>query len=128
MRIGDSSRIVEFSPEPSAGRDGRKKDDRPVSFRSSTVGIVIPPAGPKVADRRPESICGVDVECFRARRCKMGATVGEFGTSRGVRVMRSEELVLRLSWLGLRFIGAILGLMNDGEAGSDTRVEAVDGG
>src|SRR5690348_2295685 len=108
-RIGESSSlIVELLPGPSTGRDGRKKDESPDSFRSSTVGIVIPPAGPKVADRRPDSMCGVDVECFRARRCRMGATVGELGTSRVVRVMRSEEFVLRLSWLGLRFMGAII--------------------
>jgi len=61
----------------------------------------------------------------------MGATVGELGTSSVVRVMRSEEFVLRLSWLGLRFMGAIIGLMKEGEAGSDNNEEeevVVEGG
>lgn len=102
------------------GRAGRRKDERPDSFRSSTVGIVMPPTGPNVADLRPDSICGVDVECFSARRWRMGAaTVGELGTSSVVRVIRFEEFVLRLSWLGLRFMGAIVGLMKAGEQGSD---------
>jgi hypothetical protein len=33
--------------------------------------------------------------------------------------MRSDEFVLRLSWLGLRFIAGIIGLMNEGDDGSD---------
>jgi hypothetical protein len=37
--------------------------------------------------------------------------------------MRSEEFVLRLSWLGLRFMGAIVGLMNEGEEGSGSSDE-----
>jgi hypothetical protein len=41
--------------------------------------------------------------------------------------MRSDELVFKLNWLGLRFIAGILGLMKDGEAGSETMVvEMVD--
>jgi hypothetical protein len=52
------------------------------------------------------------------------ATVGELGTSSVVRVMRFEEFVLRLSWLGLRFMGAIMGLMKAGEQGSDNIEEA----
>lgn len=34
-------------------------------------------------------------------------------------MIRSEELVFRLSWLGFRFIAGIVGLMKEGEAGSD---------
>jgi hypothetical protein len=45
--------------------------------------------------------------------------MGELETSSVVRVMRSLEFVLRLSWLGFRFMGAIMGLMKDGDAGSD---------
>jgi hypothetical protein len=86
----------------------------------------MPPTGPNVADLKPDSIWGVDAECFRARRCRMGATVGELGTSSVVRVMRSEEFVLRLSWLGLRFMGAMVGLMKEGEEGSDNNDEELE--
>jgi hypothetical protein len=58
----------------------------------------------------------------------MGATVGELGISSVVCVMRSEVLVLRLSWLGLRFMGAIMGLMKEGEEGSDNNDKVVVGG
>lgn len=64
-----SSAIVVLSPGTLAGgRDGRKNVDSPVSFRSKTVGIDMPPGGPNVADFRPESMCGDEVECFNARR------------------------------------------------------------
>ena len=53
----------------------------------------------------------------------MGATVGELGTSCVVRIMRSEVLVLRLSWLGFRFMAGIFGLMKTGDEGSDASVE-----
>lgn len=91
--------MADPKPGATAGLGGRRKEDNPVSFLSSTVGIVMPPAGPNVADFKPESICGDEVECFRARRCRMGPTEtdGELGTSSVVRAMRSEVLVLRLS-------------------------------
>lgn len=50
----------------------------------------------------------------------MGGSAGELGTSSVVREMRSDEFVLRLSWLGLRFIAGIMGLMKEGEEGSDS--------
>jgi hypothetical protein len=42
-----------------------------------------------------------------------------------VRVTRSDVLVLRLSWLGFRFIAGIVGLMKDdaGDVGSDINEE-----
>lgn len=61
------------------------------------------------------------MECFRARRCNIGGTDGEFGTSSVDLVIRSDELVFRLSWLGFLFIAGIFGLMKEGEHGSDTR-------
>lgn len=61
------------------------------------------------------------MECFRARRCRIGGIEGELGISRVVaRVAKSDVFVLRLSWLGFRFIAGIAGLMNEGEVGSDT--------
>lgn len=112
--------MVELSPGTIVGRAGRKKEERPDSFLSSTVGIVIPPGGPNVADCIPDSICGDDVECFRERRCRIGGSAGELGTSSVVREMKSVVFVLRLSWLGLRFMEGIMGLMKQGEAGSDS--------
>lgn len=55
----------------------------------------------------------------------MGAIPGVPGTSSVFRMTRSDVLVLRLSWLGLRFIAGIVGLMKEGDAGSDTSVAAV---
>lgn len=71
-------------------------------------------------------MCGDEVECLRARRCRIGGTEGELGTSNVVRAIRSEVLVLRLSWLGLRFMVGIFGLMKEGEDGSDTSVEETE--
>lgn len=117
-----SSTIVELSPMGAGtGLEGRKNSESPDSFRSITVGIVIPPAGPKVADLRLDSIWGDEVECLSARCSIIGATVGEVGTSRVARVTRSDEFVFRLSWLGFLFMAGILGLMNEGEDGSETR-------
>jgi hypothetical protein len=66
---------------------------------------------------------GDEVECFRARRCNIGGIDGDVGISRVVRLMmRSDVLVLRLSWLGFLFMAGILGLINEGDEGSDTRV------
>lgn len=48
--------MVEPSSEAPVGFEGRKKEERPDAFRSNTVGIVMPPAGPNVADFRPVSI------------------------------------------------------------------------
>jgi hypothetical protein len=45
---------------------------------------------------------------------------GEGGTSRVALWFRSEVLVLRLNWLGFLLMAGIVGLMNDGEAGSET--------
>jgi hypothetical protein len=89
------------------------------------VGIVIPPTGPRPADFRLDSMCGDDVECLSARLCSIGGRPGESGISRVVFVMRSLELVLRLSWLGFRFMAGIVGRMNDGDEGSDTRDDAA---
>lgn len=50
---------------------------------------------------------------------------GEEGTSSVVRVIRSEVLVFKLSWLGFRFIAGIIGLINDGEDGSERTLVAV---
>jgi len=57
-RIGESSStMVELSAGTAgAGLEGLKNSESPPSFRSNTVGIVMPPAGPKVADLSPESI------------------------------------------------------------------------
>lgn len=72
------------------------------------------------------SICGVELECFRARRCSIGgidrvgtaAADGELGISR-FRRPRSDVFVLRLSWLGFLFIPGMTGLMKTGEDGSE---------
>lgn len=59
---------------------------------------------------------------------------GEGGTSRVVLWIKSEVLVLRLNWLGFLLIAGIVGLINDGEEGSETsemfvvEVEAANGG
>lgn len=53
----------------------------------------------------------------------MGGTEGEGGTSNAGRFINSEVLVLRLSKLGFRFMPGIVGLMKDGEEGSDMREE-----
>lgn len=116
--------MVELKPLGANGLDGLKNSESPDSLRSKTVGIVIPPAGPNVADFKPESMWGVEVECFSARRWRMGGTEGEGGTSNVERFIRSEVFVLRLSRLGFRFMPGIVGLMKDGEAGSETREEA----
>jgi hypothetical protein len=71
-------------------------------------------------------MCGEDVECFNARRWRIGANTGDVGTSRVVFVIKSFELVFKLSWLGFRFIAGILGLIKDGEDGSDTKFVAAD--
>lgn len=84
----------------------------------------MPPAGPKVADFNDESICGDDVECFSDLRCRIGGRAGELGTSSIVgRILRPVESVFRLSWLGFLFIPGIFGLMNEGDEGSETKVE-----
>lgn len=109
------------------GLDGRKNSERPDSLRSRTVGMVMPPAGPKVADLRVESMCGDEVECLSARLCRIGGIerVGDEGTSSTVTglLCRSCELVFRLSWLGLRFIAGIVGLMKTGDDGSETSLD-----
>lgn len=64
------------------------------------------------------------MECFNARRWRIGGTEGEGGTSNVVRFIKSEVFVLRLSKLGFRFMPGIVGLMKDGEEGSETREEA----
>lgn len=79
----------------------------------------MPPLGPKVADLSPDSICGEEVECFRALLCASAGTVGLDGTSRLGRPARSSELVFKLRLLGFLFMAGIFGFMNDGEGGSD---------
>lgn len=72
------------------------------------------------------------MECLSARRCRIGGIAGDGGTSSVVRVIKSDVLVLRLSWLGFLFMVGILGLMKDGEEGSETsewdEVGAASGG
>ena len=41
-------------------------------------------------------------------------------------MMRSVVFVRRLSWLGFRFMAGIVGLMNDGDVGSETRLVTDD--
>lgn len=106
---------------------GRNTSDNPDVPRSSTGGNVIPPDGPKVADFNPfnpESMWGEDVECFSDLRWRIGGRIGEPGTSKVVgRILRPVESVLRLSWLGLRFIAGIFGLIKSGDEGSETSCE-----
>lgn len=72
------------------------------------------------------SICGVELECFKARRCSIGgmvkvgtaATDGELGTSR-FRRPRSDVFVLRLNWLGFLFMPGMTGLIKTGDDGSE---------
>ena len=83
----------------------------------------MPPAGPNVADFIVDSMWGEEVECLSARLCSMGIP-GELGTSTRVGMgFRLFESVFKLSWLGLRFMAGIVGLMKEGEEGSDTRLE-----
>jgi hypothetical protein len=77
----------------------------------------MPPGGPKLADFRVESICGDEVECFSARRWRIGCMLGDLGTSKVV-FSKSELFVFKLNWLGFRFIAGIWGLIKDGELGS----------
>jgi hypothetical protein len=76
---------------------GRRTSDRPDSLRSSILGSVIPPPGPKVADLMVVSIWGEDVECLRARRCRIGGMAGDGGTSPTDRFTKSDVLVFKLS-------------------------------
>lgn len=113
---------------------GRSISDRPDCPLSERVGKVMPPAGPKPADFMPESICGEDVECFKARLCAnpIGGIAGDGGISIvDDRMLSPWPSVFKLSWLGFRFIAGICGLMNDGEEGSETRLvesEVANGG
>jgi hypothetical protein len=101
---------------------GRKNSDSPDSLRSKTFGKVIPPAGPNVAVFREveDGKDGDDVECLRARRCRMGGMPGDAGTSNDVCLIKSEALVLRLRRLGFLFMAGMEGLMKEGEQGFDT--------
>lgn len=76
-------------------------------------------------------IWGVEVECFSALRSRVEPRPGDAGTSRDGR-RRSAQFVLRLSWLGFRFMAGILGLMKEGVHGSIVLtfvvLDAADGG
>lgn len=78
------------------------------------------------------SMCGVESECFKARRCSIGTIAGEGGTSSTVLAGIFNVPVFKLNWLGFRFMVAIFGLMNEGEAGSDAifpaGIAGADGG
>jgi hypothetical protein len=50
-------------------------------------------------------------------------TEGELGISSNVGLIRSEEFVFRLSWLGFLFMAGIAGLMKEGDEGSDNSDE-----
>lgn len=63
------------------------------------------------------------MECFKARRCRIGGIEGDWGISRVVALAKSEVLVLRLSWLGFLFMAGIFGLMKEGDEGSETSEE-----
>ena len=97
--MGESSSVMVVSSVDDCMPDllGRRTSERPDSLRSRTLGKVIPPGGPKVDDLRPESMCGDEVECLRARRCSMGGIPGEGGTSKVVLLTKSVVLVLRLN-------------------------------
>lgn len=105
------------------GLVGLRNADRPDSLRSKTVGKPMPPSGPKVDDLSELSMCGDDIECFRALLCASAGTEGLCGISRVVRPARSLVFVFKLSWLGFLFMAGILGFMKDGEEGSDTWVD-----
>lgn len=120
-------------PCDEGGLAGRRNDDRPDSLRSKTVGNPIPPLGPNVADFKEVSMCGDEVECFKALLCASAGSEGLCGGSKlGRRPASSLEFVLRLRLLGFRFIAGIFGLMKDGEDGSDAcaddEAEAAKGG
>lgn len=124
--MGESSSIMASSiPCDEGGLIGLRNDDRPDSLRSNTVGKPIPPAGPNVADFREVSMCGDDVECFSALLCASAGTEGLWGTSSVVRPANSFVFVFKLNWLGFLFIAGILGLINEGDDGSDTSVEEL---
>lgn len=93
----------------------------------------MPPPGPKVADCKPLSMCGEEVECFKALLCASFGTIkGLCGSSRVGRPAKSFEFVLRLRLLGFLFMAGIFGFMNDGEEGSegsaDEAAEGANGG
>lgn len=82
--MGESSSMMteaRWLPELLFSLEGRRNSDRPDSPRSEMVGNDIPPAGPKVADFMAESMCGEEVECLRARLCRIGPIAGDGGTS-----------------------------------------------
>lgn len=114
------------------GFAGLRKDERPDSLRSKTVGKVMPPFGPNVADFSEVNMWGEDVECFKARLWASAGIEGLCGTSMVGRPARSLEFVFRLRLLGFLFMAGIFGLMNDGEEGSDgcdeEAAEAAKGG
>lgn len=118
--------IASSGPCDEGGLAGLRNDDSPDSLRSKTVGNVIPPLGPNVADLSEDNMCGEDVECFRARLCARAGTEGLCGTSMVVRPARSLEFVFRLRLLGFLFMAGIFGLIKDGEDGSDGCVEEAD--
>src|SRR6266566_561719 len=97
------------------GLEGRRNSDKPDSLRSSTVGMDMPPAGPNVADFNDDSMCGEDVECFKALLWSIGGNAGDCGASSVVALTRSVGLVFRLNWLGFRFMAGIVGLIKEGE-------------
>lgn len=124
--------IASSVPCDEGGLTGLRNDDRPDSLRSKTVGKVMPPFGPNVADLSEVSMWGDDVECFRARLCASAGTEGLCGTSMVGRPARSFEFVFKLKLLGFLFMAGIFGLINDGEDGSDgcdeEAAEAAKGG
>jgi hypothetical protein len=75
---------------------GRSISESPFSLRSRTLGNDMPPGGPKLADFSVESMCGDEVECFKARRCRIGGMLGDLGTS-SVVLSKSELFVFRLN-------------------------------
>lgn len=111
--------IASSVPCDDGGLTGLRNVERPDSLRSKTVGKVMPPFGPNVADLSEVNMWGEDVECFKARLCASAGIEGLCGTSIVGRPAKSFEFVFKLKLLGFLFMAGIFGLINDGEGGSD---------
>lgn len=82
---------------------------------------------------RPLSICGVEVECLRARLCSIGGMAVDFGNSGCLFATRSRASVFKLKRLGFLLAGkatgafpVAVGCMNAGEASPVSRAVELD--